>query len=802
MQLTIKSRLIYTITFLAVLLLAIGGLGIYHLGQLNQSLKTVYEDRVVPLKQLKHIADLYAVNVIDTANKANAGLLDAPTALKALAEAQQQISEEWKSYQSTTLTSDEKKLSTEAIGLFDKANADIDRLEQFLQQHVGPLAGELGDFDGPLYQTIDPIGGKINELIVLQLDVAKAEYLGAQQTYEQVRLLSLILLAVGIGLAMLSGYLLIRAISTPLSRAVAVAQGIAKGELDHQIVVHSRDETGQLMLAMQQMQQSIQSFVKAQQHMAAQHAAGTMSARMDAAQYPGTFGTMAQEVNTLVSEHIQVIQQTIAVIGEYSQGNFSRDMPALPGEKAQITAAITEVKRALLAISGDIQRLAEAGAKGDFSQRCNAEQYQYMFRSMLENLNQLIITCDVGFNDILRVSEALGRGDLSQTITQDYPGLFGRAQQGVNGTVTTLRSLIGEVNELVSAAANQGDFSQRLELANKQGFSLELAEQLNQLSSVTDNGLRDVMRVSSALAKGDLTQMITHSYPGLFGETSTAVNTTVSNLQQLVGEIQLSGLTIQRAVGEIVQGNTDLSRRTETQAANLEETAASTEELTGTVRQNADHAKEANNLARESVRIAKEGGQSVRQVVDTMQAIQDASRKIVDIIGVIDGIAFQTNILALNAAVEAARAGEQGRGFAVVASEVRNLAQRSAVAAKEIKELISNSVHQVEHGSQQVQQAGHTMGQVEASIDRVSTLIGEIAAASSEQSAGIAQVNQAVTQMDEVTQQNAALVEEAAAAAESLAEQAHVLAEAVGTFKLKADTLLSKNPAPLAALPA
>jgi methyl-accepting chemotaxis protein len=323
-------------------------------------------------------------------------------------------------------------------------------------------------------------------------------------------------------------------------------------------------------------------------------------------------------------------------------------------------------------------------------------------------------------------------------------------------------------------------------LHDKQGYGARLATLLNRLSDVTETGLRDVMRVANALAEGDLTQTIQQDYRGLFGETKEGINATVHKLQQLVGEIQTAGGTITVASQEIAQGNADLSRRTEAQAANLEETAASSEELASTVKQNAENAIEASQLARNAELIAKKGSGLVQEVVSSMGSINVASRKIVDIISVIDGIAFQTNILALNAAVEAARAGEQGRGFAVVASEVRNLAQRSAVAAKEIKNLIGDSVSEVERGSQIVNTAGSTMNEIEVSIQRVTHIMAEIAAASKEQSAGIGQVNQAVSNMDEVTQQNAALVEEAAAAAESLREQATQLAQLVGVFKLSA----------------
>jgi methyl-accepting chemotaxis protein len=323
-----------------------------------------------------------------------------------------------------------------------------------------------------------------------------------------------------------------------------------------------------------------------------------------------------------------------------------------------------------------------------------------------------------------------------------------------------------------------------MDLTGKQGYTKTLAELLNQLSDVTDTGLKDIMRVAQALAKGDLTQTITNDYPGLFAETRDGVNATVSHLDELVRKIKEAVDAINTASKEIAAGNSDLSQRTEQQASSLEETASSMEELTATVKQNAENARQANQLAIGASDVAGKGGAVVSQVVTTMDSINESSRKIVDIISVIDGIAFQTNILALNAAVEAARAGEQGRGFAVVAGEVRNLAQRSAAAAKEIKTLIGDSVEKVENGSKLVANAGQTMEEIVTSIKRVTDIMAEISAASSEQSAGIEQVNLAITQMDEVTQQNAALVEEAAAAAESLEEQSEALATSVSVFKL------------------
>ncbi|ASU38853.1 methyl-accepting chemotaxis protein [Herbaspirillum sp. meg3] len=316
------------------------------------------------------------------------------------------------------------------------------------------------------------------------------------------------------------------------------------------------------------------------------------------------------------------------------------------------------------------------------------------------------------------------------------------------------------------------------------------------IAKIVSRPLGEALGVAKRVAAGDLTADIEAHSKDETGELMLALKSMNDNLLKIVGEVRTSTDTINTASGEIAAGNLDLSSRTEEQAGSLEETASAMEELTSTVKQNADNARQANQLAVSASEVAVQGGNVVGKVVSTMDAINESSRKIVDIISVIDSIAFQTNILALNAAVEAARAGEQGRGFAVVASEVRNLAQRSAAAAKEIKTLIDNSVSKVDDGSKLVAQAGATMDEVVASVKRVTDIVGEISAASVEQSSGLEQINQAIAQMDEVTQQNAALVEEAAAAAQSLQDQAGRLSLAVGVFKLSHNDGLMLNTAP------
>ncbi|MBK7413979.1 MAG: chemotaxis protein [Dechloromonas sp.] len=384
---------------------------------------------------------------------------------------------------------------------------------------------------------------------------------------------------------------------------------------------------------------------------------------------------------------------------------------------------------------------------------------------------------------------------VTATPVRDAAGHYlGRASQWVDRTEEV--RVENEVAEIVGGAA-RGDFTQRVAVDGKNGFFLRLANDLNTLMQTSEVGLNDVVNVLSAMADGDLTKGITADYEGTFGQLKDDANQTVTRLREIIGQIREATDAINTAAKEIASGNQDLSSRTEEQASSLEETASSMEQLTSTVKHNADNARQANELAGNAQLVAIKGGEMVAQVVDTMTAIQQSSSRIADIIGVIDGIAFQTNILALNAAVEAARAGEQGRGFAVVATEVRNLAKRSADAAKEIKGLISDSVDKVEAGNRQVDQAGRTMEDIVHSIKQVAKIMGDISEASREQSAGIEQVSLAVTQMDEVTQQNAALVEQAAAAAESLEEQAHNLAQAVSIFKVAAGGVTKRLSAPI-----
>ncbi len=456
-------------------------------------------------------------------------------------------------------------------------------------------------------------------------------------------------------------------------------------------------------------------------------------------------------------------------------------------ELGAMAGALNRHMQSLQQAIGGVGKVMTAAASGDFRERVEVDLKGDLDR-LKAGVNTSMNAVQMALGEANEVMSAVAQGDFAQRVEGQFQGEFASFRDNVNAAMDSLEHMTDALSGVMRAIV-AGDFKHRM----AEGVEGDIRKDVDSAMEMMEAVIGEISEVMTAMADGELNQQVAGNYPGQLALLKESINSSLVNQQRVVTEVRQAVQQISTGASEIAKGNMDLSQRTEEQASSLEETASSMEEMTSTVKQNADNARQANQLAVAGREQAEQGGGVVSKAVSAMLEINNSSKKIADIISVIDEIAFQTNLLALNAAVEAARAGEQGRGFAVVAGEVRNLAQRSAGAAKEIKDLIEDSVSKVNEGSQLVDQSGKALDEIVTAVKKVSDIIAEIAAASQEQSSGIEQVNSAIAQMDEVTQQNAALVEEAAAASQSLDEQGQRLTSLIGFFKTGDEQQESKS---------
>ena len=557
-----------------------------------------------------------------------------------------------------------------------------------------------------------------------------------------------------------------RIISRPLQQAVHLSAAIARGELNNQVSIQSRDEAGSLLHGLAEMQEQLRE----------------QKVQLD---------SQMQEVQRRAEESARMAEEQTRLMQE--QATMAVEQTRIAMENGRIKQALDGVSSPVLMLDASLSIIYLNNAAQTMFNEGQGE-----IRSVISHFDASSLVgngVDMLYPDPATVKHQLQ--NLSGRETSDLK--LGARHYRVTvspvkdsegkrlGTVAEWQDRTAEVAvedevQSIVRGAMRGDLSRRLNLNNKRGFFHDLSQGVNQLTSVAEKVIKETVAVMAGLAKGDLTHTMDGSFEGVFAQLKGDVNTTVGKLTSVVSDIQHSAHSLEVVASEITDTNSEVSRRTEQQAASLEETAAAIEEMTAIVRQTASNTVEANKLANEARSRAEAGGDIVSQAIAAMGDINNSSKQIINIIGVIDEISFQTNLLALNAAVEAARAGDQGRGFAVVADEVRKLAGRSAISAKEIKQLIDHSDKQVTRGTELVNKSGESLNAIVSSIKRVSTIISEIATASQEQADGIESVNSSIRNIDEGTQQNASMVEKATSAIGTMGEEAAKLNELMTFF--------------------
>ncbi len=576
-----------------------------------------------------------------------------------------------------------------------------------------------------------------------------------------------------------------------ITHKAQVARELAKGNIDVEIEVLSEEDS--LGHALQEVKQSLQTIISELKHLVDSQKQGKIDVRANAQQLKGAYNEVITNLNEALDVLTTPLKETITILNEYAHGNLEKELQPLPGDLMQLTEAINTIRTNLNRLVQESLKLSKEASAGNLSYRGDASAFQGGYQAILEGFNQAFNAIVKPISETVDTMTKIARGEIPERVSTEYQGDFKILEESINQCITAINHLIQDSNALIEGAL-EGRLELRVDDSRHQGDYRKIVSGFNETLDALTFPMNEILDALEKIAQGDLTIRITGEHKGDLGRMKNALNKTLDILNEILINIANSVEQIRNGAHQVADSSQAVSQGATEQASSLEETTVSIEEVATQAKQNSEHAQKANQISNEANAAAEVGNQQMEKMLNAMQEINNSSNQIAKIIKVIDEIAFQTNLLSLNAAVEAARAGAHGKGFAVVAEEVRNLAQRSAKAAKETEKLIEGSIEKIHVGADIADQTAHSLRSIITNITKVNDLMDEIASASSEQVEGIEQISVALKQVDEVTQANAASAEQSASAAEELSGQAMNLQKLVGKFRLtKYEFSLNKN---------
>lgn len=826
-NLKVAVKLLIGFIIVAIITGIVGVFGIINMQNISSASASMYNDNTAPLNELYIITDRYQkvrVNLRELAFYSDTSIINSD--IKNIAQYQTDMQKSLDIY----------------LGNLDNQEEinDADTLKGYIQNDFNPYVKNIVD----LYQSnrqsqIEPLlegtGNTINQEMQTILEkmfnskVSEGEDKANSNTTEASAstIIMIIIVAAAVIIAIFLGLFISRIISKPVKKMTKAAEKVAEGDLNVNIDIDSKDELGILAESMKNIIKNLQALISEMNHMSKEQDAGDIDIFVAEEKFQGTYKEMAKGVNVMVNSHLQAVLKVLGYINEFIKGNFNVEIEKFPGKKKIINENIEVLRGNLKDINVEINKLVNAANYGKLDERANTQAFHGDWAALMNGLNGLMDAILFPLNESMQVLGKMAFNDFTVEMTGQYKGKFKEFAEKINDVrdrllstqdafervgrgdasrleellkigkrsendklipalisgMQSIRNLIAEAGNLAGAAVN-GDLSIRGNEDKFEGGYRDIIEGFNKTMDAVVQPIQEASAVMQEMSEGNLTVSMNGEYKGDYAKLKNDINSTIRSFNEVLNDINKAAQQVASGSSQVSDSSMALSQGATEQASSIEELTSSLEEISSQTKLNAENANQANVFVASAKSNAVQGNTHMREMLKAMEEINESSNNISKIIKVIDDIAFQTNILALNAAVEAARAGQHGKGFAVVAEEVRNLAARSAEAAKETTNMIEGSIKKVEDGTKIAKDTAEALNEIVDGVEKVASLVNDIAVASNEQASGIGQVNQGIMQVSQVVQTNSATSEESAAASEELSSQAAVLKEMVDKFKL------------------